>query len=184
MWAMSDKGNADEHSTGTAQRAAGRKDRASGSIRVFVLCAVIMAACAWAARAWFGSWDLAVAYALGERLLASPREVDGGEFRSGEGRELSFWVINWTGEEVRFVGSSTSCACAVVADLPFTLPAGERRRVEVRLKPVAGQRRALEETVFLFTDSPFKKILPVRLHGSVIPADQGEKAGEAAARGQ
>jgi hypothetical protein len=143
--------------------------------------ALVVGACALLACFWFDTWDQAVLYVSGERLLVSPRELECGEIRSGTSNEFSLSLINWTGEDVRFVGSRMSCSCAEVSDFPFTLATGERRVLRVHVKAVARQPRTLDETMFLYTDSRFKKILPVRLHASVIPFESGEGEGSTSA---
>lgn len=143
-------------------------------LSILLPSALMLGACVLLACFWFDSWDQALSYALGERLIVSPRELNCGEIQSGTSNEFSFSLINLTGEDVRFVGSTPSCSCAEVLDLPFTLAAGERRMLRVQIKAVARQPRTLRETVFIYTDSRFKKVLQIGLHASVIPFEPVE----------
>lgn len=72
-------------------------------------------------RVRFGSLPGALAYARGERLFMEPRVRALGALPSDSEHSTSFALTNWTGRSVQLVGSTSSCSCAMVDELPSRL---------------------------------------------------------------
>ena len=85
---------------------------------------LLVALFAGSAIYWFDSPEAALAYFRGERLSVRPALVDVGEGAPGETRVSAVELVNRTDHEIRIVGGTFDCSCAVTDDLPVTIPPG------------------------------------------------------------
>lgn len=124
----------------------------------------------------FGSADAALAFFRGERLTVEPRLVDVGEGSTGENREVSVQVRNWTAKPIRIVGGTADCSCAVTDDLPLTVPSGEGRLLTVRVR-LPDKPGIFTRKVWLRTDHEQASVVVFRLTGQSARDTEAEKHG-------
>lgn len=107
-----------------------------------------------------------VARLRGQPVAVSPFTTDLGSRPVGEVVVFQLSVANHSGKEVRLVGGSASCSCAVLDELPLDIPAGERRDVSVRAA-FKGTPGRFQHEVMLYTDHQDQVQLVARFGGAV-----------------
>ena len=90
-----------------------------------------------------------------------------GELAPHEQRNITFTLTNIGSRKVTLVGARSSCACAIVADLPMSLEAAGSRSVKVTVRGVPNPGD-VRETVEFFTDYPGQARLLVQIRGRIV----------------
>jgi hypothetical protein len=106
----------------------------------------------------FGSVPAAIAYFRGERVSVTPDVVDVGAGLTGESREASVTLTNWTDAPVVVFGGTANCSCTVLGDLPVTIPSNESRAVTIRVSLTGSPGVFTRKAAFVMNDDGFKKI--------------------------
>lgn len=129
------------------------RTRARSILEVLMLTAMILVAAAGLAVWRFGSIGNALAYLRGSSLVADRTIIDLGDIDPRTVVKGSFTLRNLSTGAIRITGSSSSCACAVVAALPADIGPGEKMAIEVS---VAGGTKAesREHMVELYLNKP------------------------------
>lgn len=133
--------------------------------------ALILSLLAGLAHVNFGSTQGALAYLRGERLSVSPRLLDMGQGQPGETREATVELWNWTDKPVRLIGGTSDCSCVATNNLPLTIPPGEGRTINVKMR-LPNANGMFNRTAFLMTDDDQARTLMFRLTGQIIKADE------------
>lgn len=92
-----------------------------------------------------------------------------GEASVGSTPLLRFRVDNQTGREVRILGSNAVCyqaACLEPLDLPLTVPAGERRPLEIKV--LCANPSELSKKIVLYTDDGSRPEIGLSVEGRVV----------------
>lgn len=116
------------------------------------------------ARYKFGSATGALAYMSGERLIVDRPMQSLIDMKAGSSRTIFFKLTNLTGRTVQFLGSRTSCACAVIGELPQSLAESERCSIQVRITSPQ-TRSSFNGTLRLFTDDPQQQVIRLGFAG-------------------
>lgn len=103
----------------------------------------------------------------GDDVFLGSSVVDFGEIQRGETSESSITVINASSTELRVVGGSATCACTLIPSLPATIPPGESRELQVRVKAPASSG-VFRLAATLWTDSPKNQSISVMLRGRSV----------------
>lgn len=140
----------------------------SSALLIPVSAAAVLVILTATVSAIYGSPAAALARLRGDLLKASPDYVDFGTAASGEVVERSVEVWNWSDQTVKLVGGTSDCSCVTTADLPVTIPPGERRSVEVRLRIPQTKSGAFTRTAELWTDQPAAKTVWLRVGCRVV----------------
>lgn len=125
----------------------------------------------WGLRC-FGSIGATFAVLSGERFVVDAQMKSFGTAIAGEERRLRFQVSNLAATPVRLLGAKSKCACVLVNNLPVTVPPNSSRRLDVRAR-TADKRGHFEEDIVIFTDSPERIKLRLRVTGLVHPRSRG-----------
>ncbi len=107
-----------------------------------------------------------VARLRGQPMAIGPFLTDLGSGRVGDVVVFRIAVTNHSGRDVRLVGGSESCSCAVLDELPLDIPAGEQRDVSVRAA-FKGTPGRFQHEVMLYTDHQDQVQLVARFGGTV-----------------
>ncbi len=110
----------------------------------------------------------------GEAVVLSAGDADAGSVPQGEMRVVAVMVENLTGDPVRLIGGTTSCACVATADLPVTLPPDGRTEVRVGVR-FTGEPGAFLHTFEWYTDAPTQPRVGGRIAGRVEPGVRAER---------
>ena len=121
--------------------------------------------------------DDAIGRLRGEAVTISPRikELGTGTKNQLAGYQVS--LTNHTSRPVSVVGSSANCSCAIDANLPFVLPPHASRTVPVAVR-FAGSPGRFQQSFTLYLNRADQTSLPVRFHGSVVPAPTAAAVGK------
>ena len=99
----------------------------------------------------FSSVQAALDYVSGDRLLIDQKIKSIGVMATGSTQNIKFNITNYTGHSVRLIGSTSSCLCAVVGELPEALPNSETRTIQVRISSPSKDSN-MSGKVRIFTD--------------------------------
>ena len=108
-----------------------------------------------------------VARLRGQPVSVAPFVTDLGTKPVGESTVFALTVANHSDRDVRLIGGSASCSCAVLGELPLDIPAGEQREVSVRAA-FKGTPGRFQHEVTLYTDLPGQVQLVARFGGVVV----------------
>lgn len=137
-------------------------------VRSFLGALLVVGILALAAHAHFGSLQTTAAYLRGERLFVTPTEIPLGEIKAGNAQTITVTITNHSDETVRFLGSHAACGCLVAEGFPFDVPGYSSREVRFTIRPNA-KTPELDQTVHLYTDSSARRLIRVRVRGSILP---------------
>jgi hypothetical protein len=122
----------------------------------------------------FGSFQNALAYVSGERLLVDSATKSFGSVESGIDQRIYFLVSNWSDRSISILGAGSQCAVTLTENLPLIIPPKSSRRVNVRLRTETKVGK-VSESVRLYTDSAYRPELVIRVVGlvkGVAPSDR------------
>jgi hypothetical protein len=103
----------------------------------------------------------------GELISVEPFVTDLGEDTSQKERTFSVQLLNGTDQPVRVVGGTARCSCVVIDDLPVTVPANGRERIQVRGR-FTGTPGRFQHTFLLLTDCKEQPAVVGRFAGRVL----------------
>ncbi len=129
------------------------------------------------AHAAFGSVPAAVAYLRGEHVSIEPRLVDVGEGKTGEKREVTVRLTNWTDKPVRVFGGTRDCSCTVLNDLPLIIEPRETRSVSVTLAMNGAAGVLNRKAGFLLDEEGFKQV-KFAITGRILPGPDRSGSGQ------
>ncbi|MHB1423821.1 MAG: Ig-like domain-containing protein [Gemmataceae bacterium] len=115
----------------------------------------------------FGSFEKALAYLNGQRVFVRPDVINFGEGRTGEIREGTVTVTNYLSNELRIIGSTSTCECVATERFPVVVPPGQSYDLAVK---VGYSTRAgdFEQNLSFYTDSDYLPRFQVSVRGSVM----------------
>lgn len=114
-----------------------------------------------------GSTDATLAFLRGRRVFAYPSVVDFGAASFGDMREASVTIQNMTGRTVLLVGGTLDCSCSFLADLPTTIPPGEKCSIRIRMR-TPDKPGNFSRVGWIWTDAPGNQSIPVTLTGRSV----------------
>ncbi len=118
----------------------------------------------------FGSFDAALGYATGARLLVTSSAQHAGNLAHGETRSVAFELNNYSNQSISILGAKSTCSCMVLDELPMTLPPWQIGKIRVRLKARAGESRHIQrESATLIFDDP-TRVVTLTVTAIVLPA--------------
>ncbi|MBI2804594.1 MAG: hypothetical protein HYX68_06370 [Planctomycetes bacterium] len=106
----------------------------------------------------YGPVEQIIANLRGQRVTIQPNLAEVEPGASGEQREITVDVANWTDEPVRLIGGTADCSCTVLHDLPITIAPNETRSVAVRIALSGRPGIFTRKAAFLVDDHGFKEI--------------------------
>ncbi len=109
----------------------------------------------------------ALARLRGESLTVESSVSEVGEGLQGEQRPFTIHLRNHTDRPLRVVGGTTDCSCLATDDLPITVPPGEARPIDVRMKFSGGIGR-FQHRFVLYTDDEKQRVVVARFSGRVV----------------
>jgi hypothetical protein len=118
----------------------------------------------------FGSLPAALAYFRGEAVAVIPHSMEVGQGSAGEVRNIKVEIVNLTDHPITILGAPPRCGCRVVAEFPFTLPAGASRSLEafVSFTSPAGQPLAFTRQVSLYSSEKGQGIVNFWVSGRIV----------------
>jgi hypothetical protein len=118
----------------------------------------------------FGSVTAALARLRGDAVVVVPTSLDAGEGALGEVRTVLVRLVNLTDHPIPITGSWPSCGCILLDEPPFTLPAGESRklRVMVLFSPFRSERDSFARRVALYTNQSKQVTVNFWLTGRIL----------------
>lgn len=119
-----------------------------------------------------GSIPAALDYVRGDRLLVDARVQSLGPAPAGSSRVISYTLRNFASHSIAVQGARTSCACAVVTDVPFVIEPGGSHTLGLSLV-VSGVRERLDGSFTLYTDDPDVPKLELGYVGRVLATESG-----------
>ncbi|ADV61050.1 hypothetical protein Isop_0455 [Isosphaera pallida ATCC 43644] len=120
--------------------------------------------------AWFGSIGVASAYLAGARLIPDTHSKSFGTIDRGTDGIVVFHLTNWKTQPITIVGAQSVCTCVATGDLPMTIPPGETRPLNVKLKTTLEDEGPVSQEILLFTDDRKHRTVGLRVSGVVRSA--------------
>lgn len=116
----------------------------------------------------FGSVANSFSYLRGERIRVDEATRMLGQVHVGDTKVITYTLTNLTGRTVRVLGSSASCGCTEVREVPKSLLMSEAHLVELVFRPLDDQAGTKAEgTLTLFLDDPVVDQLSLRFSAFV-----------------
>ncbi len=115
------------------------------------IAAVLLSLAAGFGRYRFGSTSAALAYLRGAHIFVPVPVATLTDAKAGSQVTASFALTNLASFPVTLVGSTTSCSCTVLDDLPMTLAVGETTVIKAKISIDQGQGD-FSGTIRIFTD--------------------------------
>jgi Protein of unknown function (DUF1573) len=149
------------------------RTRSMGGIAGFIFLSILLGIClgtvlrSIAQR--YESFSFSREYSSGKPLSVRAAMVSVGVIKSGRRCRAGFDLTNAGTLPIKVIGAESTCSCATVTELPFTMMPGENRRlnVEVVTRDKIGQ---ILEELRVFTDHPDLPSLVLRVTGEVTKA--------------
>lgn len=113
----------------------------------------LLAAGAGYGRLRFGSVSATLDSLRGRSVLVDERAKSIIGVRPGSQVVMSYALTNISDRPVRIIGSSSSCECTTIEEMPITLPPSETRTVSARIT-ISEHNPNSSGTLRLFTDEP------------------------------
>jgi Protein of unknown function (DUF1573) len=114
----------------------------------------------------FGSVKNCLAYLSGQRLVVDAAVKSHGLVKPGNQLSMDFYIYNFSSDNIKIVGSSSSCTCTVTDSLPLAIPPWSSRVVRVRTA-TAGKHGKFTEEMKLFTNSSSESEMALYVTGQV-----------------
>jgi hypothetical protein len=100
----------------------------------------------------FGSFDAAISFVTGSRLVATTSTLHAGDLKDGQTASVAFNLMNYSSRPIHVAGAKASCKCLAWDDLPLTIPPGASRQVTIRVRGQGPDPRIQRETAYLAFD--------------------------------
>jgi hypothetical protein len=82
----------------------------------------------------FGSFDAAISYVSGARLVAANSTMHAGDLVDGESAAATFALTNYGSRPVQITGAKATCKCLAWDSLPLTIDPGSSRQIKIRVR--------------------------------------------------
>jgi hypothetical protein len=103
----------------------------------------------------------------GRRIAIEPAISSAGKGQPGDDGSFSIRVHNQDDHPITLVGGTTSCSCAVIEDLPITIPAHGHCIIKVKMR-FSGSPGLFQHRFIVYTDDQKQPSLVAKFTGEVI----------------
>jgi Protein of unknown function (DUF1573) len=141
----------------------------------------VMAMCIIAAVGWY-RYGSAVLSSFGRKPLVFRDLTEVGTVERGPAYTVRVSLANTSGTSIIVLGAETSCGCMNLTGLPFTLPPGEARTLEIRFD-TRGKDGHILGVVRLFTDCPEQPSPSFRISATVVAPNPARESNKPSRRG-
>jgi hypothetical protein len=107
---------------------------------------------ALAGVAALGSFESALSYLTGARLIAASPTLHAGDIVDGQTAAVTFKLTNYGSKSIHIAGAKATCKCLAWDDLPMTIEPKESRQITIRVRGRAPAPRVQRESAYLISD--------------------------------